>query len=163
MNKLQFDFIVNKENNTIEVTREFAAPLERVWAAWTQSEILDQWWAPKPYAARTKSMDFSVGGTWIYAMVGPDGSEQWCKADYKSIEAMKNYSALDAFCDEEGNVAQDFPRSLWTNSFNDQSTSTIVNIVVKYEKIEDLQMIMEMGFEEGFTACMENLDAWLAS
>ncbi|WP_312302176.1 hypothetical protein [Chryseobacterium sp.] len=46
---LLFDFSVNKENNTIVVKREFNANLELVWQAWTTAELLDQWWAPKPY------------------------------------------------------------------------------------------------------------------
>jgi len=59
---LQFDIIVNKENNTIQVNREFAANLDLVWAAWTEADILDQWWAPKPYMTITKSLDLREGG-----------------------------------------------------------------------------------------------------
>ena len=65
---LAFDFSVNKENNTINVKRVFAAALPLVWDAYTNSEILDQWWAPKPWKARTKTMDFREGGHWLYAM-----------------------------------------------------------------------------------------------
>ncbi|MDZ7624970.1 MAG: SRPBCC domain-containing protein [Ignavibacteriaceae bacterium] len=60
------DFIVDKQNNKVKVTREFAAPLSKVWAAWTQSELLDQWWAPKPWKAKTKEMEFKEGGHWLY-------------------------------------------------------------------------------------------------
>lgn len=160
---LQFDFSVNKENKTITVKRAFAAPLEKVWAAWTQSEILDQWWAPKPYKARTKSMDFRPGGHWLYAMVGPDDSSMWCRADYKSVDTLKSYSAEDAFCDETGTIVQDFPNSLWTNTFTSEGDNTLVSIVIKYKKLEDLEKIIEMGFKEGFTAGLENLDAYLQS
>ena len=74
---LAFDFSVNKETNTITVKREFAAELSLVWDAYTKSEILDQWWAPKPWKARTKTMEFREGGYWHYAMVGPAGEEHW--------------------------------------------------------------------------------------
>ena len=94
---LLMDFSVEKENSTIKVKREFAAPLEKVWAAWTQSELLDQWWAPKPWKARTKSMNFSVGGFWLYAMVGPDGTEHWARADYKAIASLKSFKGEDFF------------------------------------------------------------------
>ena len=70
---LVMNFSVDKENNRVNVEREFAAPVGKVWAAWTQQELLDQWWAPRPWKARTKSMDFREGGTWLYAMVGPRG------------------------------------------------------------------------------------------
>ena len=71
---LLFDFIVNKENNTINIEREFAAGLDLVWDAWTKPEILDQWWAPQPFRTKTKSMDFREGGSWHYAMIGPDNA-----------------------------------------------------------------------------------------
>lgn len=160
---LVFDFSVNKENKTITVKREFAAPLQKVWAAWTQSELLDQWWAPKPWKAETKTMDFRTGGHWLYVMVGPEGEKHWSRADYKSVDAPKSFSALDAFTDENGNISPDMPRSVWDNSFNSNGDTTMVNIVIKYDKLEDLEKYIEMGFKEGFTMGLENLDELLAS
>src|SRR5689334_10537533 len=97
---LAFDFSVNKENKTIKVTREFAAELPVVWNAYTNSDSLDQWWAPKPWKAKTKSMDFREGGSWIYAMVGPEGEEHWALAKYTCIQSetksgQRKFSALD--------------------------------------------------------------------
>ncbi|HYG14458.1 MAG TPA: SRPBCC domain-containing protein, partial [Bacteroidia bacterium] len=74
-NNLLMDFNVDKANRKIKVTREFAAPLSQVWEAWTNSQVLDQWWAPKPWKAKTKTMNFTEGGYWLYAMVGPEGEE----------------------------------------------------------------------------------------
>ena len=158
------NFTVDRENKTIKVDREFAAPLDKVWAAWTQSELLDQWWAPKPYHVKTKAFDFSEGGHWLYAMVSPEGEAHWCRADYKTIDPLKSYSALDAFCDETGTqINPDFPRSLWTNSFSSKSGATMVNIVIAYEELADLEKILTLGFREGFTAAMGNLDAYFAN
>lgn len=159
---LLFDFTVDKENKKINVKREFAAPLKNVWAAWTQSELLDQWWAPKPWKAKTKSMDFSEGGRWIYAMVGPNGEEHWAIADYKSIEPQKSFSVHDAFSDSDGNINTEMPRSNWTNSFTADGENTLVNISIKYDKVEDLEQYIEMGFKEGFTMGLQNLDELLA-
>jgi uncharacterized protein YndB with AHSA1/START domain len=52
-------------NKKLKVEREFDAPVAQVWNAWTQPELLDQWWAPKPWKANTKSMDFREGGRWF--------------------------------------------------------------------------------------------------
>ena len=60
MNILQFDFIVDKSTNTVLVTREFDAELPLVWDAFTSKEILDQWWAPKPFESKTKVMNFEL-------------------------------------------------------------------------------------------------------
>ena len=67
--------VFNKDlpNKKLTVLREFNAPPDLVWEAWTDSEILDQWWAPKPYRAATQKMDFREGGIWLYDMLGPEG------------------------------------------------------------------------------------------
>jgi uncharacterized protein YndB with AHSA1/START domain len=160
---LVFDFSVDKENKTITVKREFAAPLQKVWAAWTQSELLDQWWAPKPWKAKTKTMDFRTGGHWLYAMIGPNGEKHWSSADFKSVDAQKSFSVLDAFTDENGTVNADMPRSNWNNAFSSNGNSTMVNIVIKYDKLEDLEATIKMGFKEGFTMGLGNLDELLDS
>lgn len=160
---LAFDFTVNKENNTVNVKREFAANLNLVWEAWTNPEILDQWWAPKPWKTETVSMDFREGGMWLYYMAGPDGSRHYCKNDYLTIENQKGFSGLDAFCDEKGNASTDMPRTKWTNHFKETGNTTTVSIVAQYESLEDLEKIIAMGFKEGFTMAMENLDGYFAS
>lgn len=163
MNKLlPFDFSVDNENKVIYVKREFAAPRATVWSAWTESRLLDQWWAPKPYRVKTKTMDFREGGCWHYAMVSPEGQEHWCRADYQSITEGRFYSALDAFCDAEGNITTDFPRMTWHNTFSETGEHTLVSIEIRFDKQGDLEKIMEMGFREGFTAGLGNLDELLA-
>lgn len=160
--QLLFDFSVNKENNTINVEREFAADLETVWDAWTKPELLDQWWAPKPYRTRTRSMDFREGGTWIYAMISPENVTHWCRADYRTIHPQKSFSGLDAFCDEEGNINTEFPRSVWNNRFRENNNDlTTVSITIQYESLADLEKIISTGFKEGFTMALQNLDQYL--
>jgi len=155
---LTMNFTVDRENSKIKVEREFAAPLSKVWAAWTESELLDQWWAPKPYKAVTKHMDFREGGHWLYAMTGPDDFKQWSRADYISIKPQKSFSGKDAFCDEKGNLNHDFPVSLWNVDFRQETDSTFVSIAINFERSGDLDKYIEMGFKEGLTAAMENLD-----
>src|SRR5215204_1820344 len=87
-------------NKKLRIVREFDAPLDDVWKAWTESHLLDKWWAPMPWQAKTKTMDFRPGGFWLYCMVGPDGTESWARADYKTIVAQKSFTVVDSFCDE---------------------------------------------------------------
>ncbi|WP_353722236.1 SRPBCC domain-containing protein [Dyadobacter sp. 676] len=158
---LLMNFSVDKENNRVNVTREFAASVAKVWAAWTQSELLDQWWAPRPWKARTKSMDFRVGGSWLYAMVGPEGEEHWAKVEYKTIDPQKSFSANDAFCDENGTINTEFAQALWTNNFTEANGTTTVSVAIQYDKYEDIEQMMQMGFQEGFTMALGNLDELL--
>ena len=157
------NFVVDKTRNQINVEREFDAPLPLVWSAWTQPELLDQWWAPKPWQARTKSLDFRPGGSWIYAMRGPTGEIHWSRADFQQIVSQKSFSTLDGFCDEHGTINADSPRSSWENTFTQNADSTLVRIVITYDKPEDLEKMINMGFKEGFTAGLKNLDLYLAS
>lgn len=151
-------FTLDKENKRIKIEREFTAPVVKVWAAWTESKLLDQWWAPKPWQARTKILDFTVGGYWLYAMVGPDGTEHWARVDFKSISPLESFSALDAFCDEQGNINDAFPQSEWKSVFAERDKSTFVNIEIIFDELSDLQKIVELGFKEGITAAFQNLD-----
>ncbi|KAF2516587.1 SRPBCC family protein [Flavobacterium foetidum] len=162
-NNLLMDFTVNKETSTVHVKREFNADLSAVWSAWTEQEILDQWWAPAPWKSRTKSMEFKEGGRRLYAMVGPEGEEHWALADFTSISPKTNFKWLDAFCDSEGNINTEFPRSDWDVTFSEQGTSTFVNVVIKHDKLSDLEMTIQMGFKEGFTIALEGLDSIFAS
>ncbi|MEO0332045.1 MAG: SRPBCC domain-containing protein, partial [Bacteroidota bacterium] len=71
--------------NQLTVTRTFKAQIGLVWRAWTEAELLDQWWAPSPWEAKTKRMDFKEGGNRLYAMCGPEGEEHWGLTTYKTI------------------------------------------------------------------------------
>lgn len=160
---LEFDFVVDKENKKITVKREFAAEVALVWDAYTKSEILDLWWAPKPWKARTKTMDFREGGHWLYAMVGPEGEEHWALANYQSIEAQKRFTGLDAFADADGNVNPAMPQSKWDVTFTPKGSATLVEFEISYDDLAQLETTIEMGFKEGLGMAMEGLDALLPS
>jgi len=157
------DFVIDKENKQVRVTREFAAPLSKVWAAYTQSELLDQWWAPKPWKANTKEMEFKDGGHWLYVMAGPEGEEHWCRADFKSVQPMKSFKGIDAFCDPQGKISSDFPVVYWYCNFSEAKNKTIMNVEIDFDSLADLEKYIEMGFQEGFTMALGNLDELLVS
>jgi len=150
------------ENKKLVVIREFDAPLEKVWSAWTNPELLDQWWAPKPWKAKTKTMDFREGGYWLYCMEGPDGTQSWARADFGHIEENKSFIAADSFCDENGNKTDALPGMHWKNEFSKTPSGTTVRVEITFSATADMEKIIEMGFEQGFTAAHENLDELLA-
>lgn len=162
-NILHFNFTVDQKNNKILVERKFDAPKDLVWAAWTEAEILAQWWAPKPWRAVTKSMDFREGGNWHYYMLGPEGEKHWCILFYDKIVPENSFSGHDAFCDENAVINQTKPYVQWHNHFETQGQSTLVKIELQFKTLKDLESIIEMGFKEGFTMGLENLDAYIAA
>src|SRR5215204_2121778 len=158
---LLFDFTVDKSTKTVFVNREFDADLSLVWDAFTKQEILDQWWAPEPWASKTKAMNFEVGGRRFYAMVSPEGQENWSIQKYSSISPKTNFKFLNAFADENENPQ--LPGSEWDLTFSEQNGITKVSITIYNESLERMEKMIEMGFKEGFTATLNDLEKLLAT
>lgn len=159
MNKTKFT--KDPANRKMLIERDFNAPIKLVWKAWTDPEILDQWWAPRPWKAKTKQMDFRVGGYWLYSMNGPEGDQHWSRADYEKILYQHSFSGTDYFCDVEGNMNTELPGMHWHVTFKDASSITKVEVLVSFQSEEEFVKIIEMGFEEGFASAHTNLDELL--
>ena len=160
-NELPVNFSVDKAAKTVFITREFAADLSLVWDAYTKPEILDLWWAPKPWTSKTKNMNFEVGGRRFYAMVSPEGQERWSIQKYTSISPKTNFKLLNAFADQDENP--ELPGSEWDLSFSEQNGTTKVSITIYNESLERMERMIEMGFKEGFTMTLNNLETVLAT
>jgi uncharacterized protein YndB with AHSA1/START domain len=154
-NDLLFDFTVDKPAKTVFINREFDADLALVWDAFTKQEILDQWWAPKPWASKTKFMNFEVGGRRFYAMVSPEGQERWSVQKYTSISPKTNFKMLNAFADKDENP--ELPGSDWDLNFSEQNGTTKVSITIKNDSLARMEKMIEMGFKEGFTMTLDYL------
>lgn len=166
---LLFDFTLDKSKKTAFINREFDAGLSLVWDAFTKQEILDQWWAPKPWASKTKVMNFEVGGRRFYAMVSPEGQERWSVQKYTSISPKTNFKFLNAFADENENA--ELPGSEWDLNFSEENARpdepvgrgrTTVRISIYNESLERMEKMIEMGFKEGMTATLNYLEKLLA-
>ena len=157
---MNMDFIVNKQAKTVSITKEFAAELSLVWDAYTKPELLDQWWAPKPFTSRTTVMDFKVGGRRFYAMVSPEGDERWSVQRYKSITPKTNFKFFNAFADKDENL--ELPGSDWDLNFSEQDGMTKVSISIYNESLERLERMIELGAVEGIKMQLKNLEELLA-
>jgi uncharacterized protein YndB with AHSA1/START domain len=158
-NNLLFDFNVDKATKTVFVNREFAAPLSLVWDAFTKQEILDKWWAPKPWESKTKFMNFEVGGKRFYAMVGPEGQEHWSLQEFTSISPKTNFKMSNTFADKDANP--DLPGSDWDLSFSEQNGITKLSITIYNESLARMEQMIEMGFKGGFTMTLDYLEKLL--
>lgn len=154
-------YTVTEDGMTLISERTFAAPVEKVWEAWTTQELLEQWWAPLPYKAVTRDFNFSEGGRWFYSMQGPEGDVHWCLNNYVSIVPGSYFTADDAFCDEEGNENTELPVSSWRVEFKGGEFETTVTVTTTYAKKEGLDTVIEMGMKEGFDMGLNQLEALL--
>lgn len=164
-NHLLFKFDVDKSSNTVYVHKAFDADLPLVWEAFTEAELLDQWWAPKPLMSRTKYMDFKVGGRRFYAMVSPEGVELgWQLFEYTSITPMSNFKCLSFFADKDENPQ--LPGASWNLDFREENALpgqhiTRVSISIYFESLKELETMIQMGFKEGFTVTLHELELLL--
>jgi uncharacterized protein YndB with AHSA1/START domain len=159
---LQFDFHVDKENNTLTIVREFNAERQLVWDCYTKQELLNQWFAPKPFTTKTKSMNFKNGGHWHYAMIDPDGTEYWGYTEYYDVHPIDYYRTIDYFSNNEGTINKELPSANWKISFTDKNENTTVTTVVTYSSLEDLETIINMGMKDGMISTLEKLDELLS-
>lgn len=156
MKSLQFEFKVDKATKTVFVDKEFNAELSLVWDAFTKQEILDQWWAPKPYQSKTIKMDFKVGGRRFYAMVSAEGQElNFSVQTYTAISPKTNFKFVSVFADKDENPFP--PGSDWDLTFREENGITKVSISIYNESLERMEKMIEMGFKEGFTMTLNEL------
>src|ERR1700743_2826123 len=148
-NDLLFDFNVDKAAKTVYITREFNAGQSLVWDAFTKAELLDQWIAPAPMRAKTKYMDFKVGGRRFYAMISPEGYEGWSVQEYTSITPITNFKMYSTFADKDEN--RELPGSEWDHNFSEQNGRTTVHISIFNESLARLERMIELGFKEALT------------
>jgi len=118
----------------IVITRFFDAPRELAWRAWTEPELVKEWWGPKNYTAPSIMIDLRVGGKYLYCMRSPEGRDIWSTGVNREIIRPERIVSTDSFADEKGNVvpatcygiSRDFPADelLVTVTFEVQATRT---------------------------------------
>lgn len=156
-------YTISDDKKTLVAERSFTAPLEKVWAAWTKSELLEKWWAPLPWQARTKSFEFKEGGKWHYCMEGPEGEKHWGMNTYLLIVPEASFTAVDSFCDEAGIVNEELPTSHWDIQFDEEGDVTKVTVTNTYPNAEALETVTNMGMKEGFNQGLDQLEELLAN
>jgi len=157
------NFTKDVANKKITVVKELPADINKVWAAYADHNLLDQWWAPKPWEAATKEFNFTEGGRWLYAMVGPDGERQWSKMDFQTINAPNEFSGVDAFTDKDGITDKSMPSIQWHNRFEDHGDHTLLTVELQFDSEEDMKKILDTGFEQGFSMGLDNLAELLSA
>jgi uncharacterized protein YndB with AHSA1/START domain len=159
-----FVFEPDLDAKTIHIVREFNAPIEKVWRAWTEPDLIEKWIAPKPWKAETKIMDFTVGGIWLYAMVSPEGQKHWTRIEFTAIENGSSISSTNMFSDEDGNTAAGAAKSYTETKFASiDGNRTKVDVLKTFTDAATIKRFAEMGFKEGTIMGYNQLDELLAS
>jgi len=160
----KFEFEADIAAKKIKVSREFNAPVEKVWRAFTEPALAEKWMAPKPWKAETVAADFTVGGAWKYLMIGPEGQQHWVYDEYTAIENGSLISSIGMFCDAEGNPNKEGSKSYQDIKFSSiEGNRTKVEVQIVLESEDTLKWFIEGGFKEGSAMTYDQLDEVLAS
>jgi uncharacterized protein YndB with AHSA1/START domain len=159
--KTKFD--VNQETAELTIERVIHAPRERVFKAWSDSEMLKQWWGPRVFPTTYSDLDFREGGYWHYCMTGPDGTEAWGKMMYDEINEPERIVYTDHFSDKDGGFNDQLPTMQITITLEDLGDGTTrLKSYSKLASVDDLNKLVEMGMREGIIETWDKLDELLS-
>lgn len=156
------DVTTDTEALTMTLTAEFAAPVERVWRAFTDPRQLERFWGPPGWPASFSEFDFSVGGHARYAMTSPRGEMARGAWEFLRIDEPHGFDVLDAFADENGDLLADMPSMRMTFVFEPTDNGSRLTNTSRFVSAESLEQVVAMGAVEGSRLALNQLDLVLA-
>lgn len=150
------------ENLTMTLVAEFDANVERVWQIWEDPRQLEKWWGPPTWPATFDSHDFVPGGRASYYMTGPDGEKAAGWWLFTDISAPTTLSFDDGFADDSGNPSSTMPVTHATATLDDLDGRTRMTIRSRFDSLEQLEQLVEMGMDEGMALALGQIDAIVA-
>jgi uncharacterized protein YndB with AHSA1/START domain len=154
------------------VTREFSAPRDQVWQAWTEADRLQHWFGPKGVTILAAKMDFRPGGIFHYCMLSPDGNKVWGRFAYREIVAPERLVWVNSFANEAGELARPPFSEAWpsemltTLTLTERDGKTTVTLRwVPIDATEEERKIFDSNHDsmnQGWSGTMEQLNEYLA-
>ncbi len=141
----------------ILITREFDAPRELVFKAYTTPDLVKRWWHAKRGEMTVAEIDLRVGGRWRYAMTTPDGQEVAFHGEYREIVPNERIVSTEVY---EGAPQGENPEegTLNTATFTEANGRTTLTILVEAPSKEIRDAIIESGMEEGLQDALALLE-----
>lgn len=152
---------IEQKGGTITLSKVFDAPKELVFSMFKNPHI-KEWWGPSTWPVSVSEQDFRPGGSWLYNMVGPDGTESWGKVLYEEIDEPNKIVYRDYFSDADGKVDETLPAGLVTITFEESGGQTTLTSRGDYQSPEDVKRLVEMGMIEGVKETWDQLEQLLA-
>ena len=147
-------------NHELVLTRLIKAPRHSLFRAWTEPELLKQWFAPHPCTVPVAETDVRPGGTSLIVMRGPDGQEMPSTGVYLEIVKDERLVFTDAFTKAWYPSAKPFMTVIIT--FEDEAGGTRYTARVRHWTAEDKATHEKMGFHQGWALCTDQLAALAA-
>ena len=149
--------VTTPADREIHVEREFDAPRDRVFAAHTDPELVQQWWGPHGTTIVIDEMEAISGGKWRFVIHNPDGSEDGFRGVFREVVAPERIVQTFEWEGMPGHVSVD------TATFEDlgDGRTRVVSTSV-FHTPEERDGMLESGMEKGLSETYERLDKLLA-
>ncbi len=144
--------IVDRE---LVLTRIFDAPPEKVFRAWTEPELLKQWFAPLPWTTPRAEIDARAGGTCLIVMRSPEGEEFPNPGVYLEVVKNERLVFTDAYTRAWEPSLEPFMTGVIT--FENVGGKTRYTARVLHWSVADREKHEQMGFHQGWGQCADQL------
>lgn len=155
------DVTTDAENLTMTLTADFAAPVERVFDAFTDPRKLERFWGPPGWPATFTEFDRSIGGFARYHMTSPKGEKSSGAWEFISIDEPRGFEVIDQFVGDDGKPLEGFPLMRMTFAFEPTADGTRMTNMSFFDSAEALEQVVAMGAVEGATSAINQLDVVL--
>ena len=145
------EFIAEPGQQGIVITRTFDAPRDLVFKAYTDPDLISQWWGPEKYTTRIDQMDVKPGGIWRFVQNDQDGNEFAFKGVYHEIAPTERVVQTFEFEGMPGHVSLE---TLQLEEVDGKTKSTSTAI---FQSVEDRDGMFASGMQEGASESMDRL------
>jgi uncharacterized protein YndB with AHSA1/START domain len=140
-------------DDQILITREFHAPKNLVYRAWTTPELVKRWWAGLRGEVTSAEIDLRVGGTWRWVMIASSGGfEVAFHGEYQEIVENERLVFTEVY---EG---MPDASALVTNTFTEENGRTTLTMLVQHSDKEGRDAHINSGMEGGMQESMDALE-----
>ena len=152
----------DKDNLTLTIVADFAAPVERIWEVYADARQLERVFGPPTYPATFVDHTLAPGSRTTYFMTSPEGEKFAGVWDIETVEEPTGFTFEDAFADQDFNVKPELPVSKNTYAFAAHGEGTRATYVSTFASADDLQRVLDMGVVEGATSAINQIDDLVA-
>jgi uncharacterized protein YndB with AHSA1/START domain len=145
-------------DNQILITREFDAPRDLLYKAFTTPELVKRWWHAKRGEMTTCEIDLQVGGKWRYVMVADGGMEVGFHGEYLEIVPAERIVSTEVYEGLPEGVSEEEGGTVNTASFADAGGRTTLTILVEATSKVSRDAIVESGMEDGLQDALDLLE-----
>ena len=149
------------EDRDLILTRVIDASRDKLYRAWTEPELLKQWFAPLPWTTPAAELDVRAGGASVVVMRGPDGAEFPNRGVY--LEVVPNQRLVFTNAYTSAWEPSDKPFMTVILTFEDAGGGrTNYTARVRHWTVADREAHEKMGFHQGWEICADQLAALVA-